>query len=152
MSSKRILIAEDDISIQQLEKKILETAGYEVDCVENGEAALELIKNHRYSVVVADVMMPGMDGFDLTKAIRKMFDRRLPVVLVTAVPDALNTAHDNEAYPLSVLQKPFTPQGLLTAVKLLESQNKVTKPTTTKPYKQEEKTSWLSKLPFAFRK
>ena len=152
MSSKRILIAEDDISIRTLEQRILEAAGYEVDCVDNGDAAIELLKTRRYCVVVADVMMPGMDGFDLTKAIRQMFDKRLPVLLVTAVPDALKTAHDNQAHPLSVLQKPFAPQALITAVNLLASQNTRNAPSPPKPELKEEKPGWLSKLRRTSRK
>ena len=121
---KRILIAEDDKSICSLEKRILEEAGYEVDCAESGDTALEMARQNRYTVVIADVMMPGLDGFDLTREITKIYQKSVPVLLVTAVQDALKTAHEREAKPMSTLQKPFSPQALLTAVRLLEGQAK----------------------------
>lgn len=124
MAGSRILIVEDDESILMLEKRILEDAGYVVDCAGAGDQALEMAKLNRYAVIVADVMMPGMDGIELTKEISKIYQRTVPVLLVTAMHDALTSAHNRDAKPMSTLQKPFTPQALLTAVKLLESQSK----------------------------
>ena len=120
----RILIAEDDESIMMLEKRILEEAGYEVDCAVSGDQALEMARQNRYALVVADVMMPGMDGIDLTREISKIYQRSVPVLLVTAMNDALKTAHLREAKPISTLQKPFSPQSLLIAVRLLEAHSK----------------------------
>jgi DNA-binding response OmpR family regulator len=155
-----ILIAEDDEAIMLLEKRILEDAGYAVDCAISGDQALEMAKQNRYAVIVADIMMPGLDGIDLTKEIAKIYRRTVPVLLVTAVHDALNAAHSRDARPMSTLQKPFSPQALLTAVKLLESQGKTsgavqkTSPrTNAKPSKSlnsqsisKRKKSWLEKL------
>jgi DNA-binding NtrC family response regulator len=150
MKPKRILVAEDDISIQRLEKRILEDAGYEVDCADSGEAALELVKQNRYVVVVADVMMPGLDGFQLTKEIAKIYSRSVPVLLVTAMHDALAAAHEQQAKPLSTLQKPFKPQALVTAVRLLESQVKQPEERRSQAKKskktEKEKKSWFDKL------
>jgi DNA-binding response OmpR family regulator len=155
MIQKRILVVEDDSSIRLLEKRILETAGYAVDCAASGEAALELLSANRYTAVVADVMMPGMDGFDLTREIRNRFQKNLPVLLVTAVPDALKAAHQKDAKPLSVIQKPFAPNALVTAVRLLESQvekpsekplEKREKSTPNAPKDPPKKKSWFDKL------
>ncbi len=148
MSSKRVLIAEDDATIRLLEKRILEHAGYEVDCAENGKDALELLNIQQYCVVVADVMMPVLDGYALAKEIKKRFNKSLPVVLVTAVPDAMKAAHEHDAKPLSVLQKPFTPEALLTAVKLLESLNAPQNalPTKAKTAPKSPPKTWLDKL------
>ncbi len=129
MAGKRILVVEDDKSILDLEERILLDAGYQVDCSTSGSDALEMVKANHYAVVVADVMMPGMDGFDLTREIEKTFKKSLPVLLVTAIPNALKAAHERDAKPVSTLQKPFTPGALLTAVKLLEGrQEKGAKP------------------------
>jgi DNA-binding response OmpR family regulator len=122
MTEKRVLIAEDDETILLLEKKILEGAGYRVDCATTGVMALELVKQNRYTLVVADVMMPEMDGFTLTREIEKLYKKSVPVLLVTAVHDALKAAHDRDVKPMSTLQKPFTSAALLTAVKMLEGQ------------------------------
>ena len=77
MTGKRVLIAEDDESILLLEKKILEGAGYRVDCATSGLTALELVKQNRYAVVVADVMMPGMDGWAVLAALKAMISRKI---------------------------------------------------------------------------
>ena len=119
---KRILIAEDDESIMKLEKRILEDAGYAVDCAKTGDMALELVRQFKYALVIADVMMPGVDGFDLTREVKKLYNRKVPVLIVTAMNQPLKAAHERDAKPMSAIQKPFTPQALLTAVRLLEGQ------------------------------
>ncbi len=124
MSAGRILIAEDDESILALEKKILESAGYEVDCALTGDLALRMATENRYAVIVADVMMPGLDGIDLTREIAKIYQKQVPVLLVTAMQDVLKTAHGREVKPMSTLQKPFTPHALITAVNMLASRGK----------------------------
>ena len=150
MTSKRILVAEDDASIRLLEKKILESAGYQVDCAENGDVALEMVKQERYVLVVADVMMPGINGFELTKRIAELYHRTLPVLLVTAVPDPLNAAHAEDAKPMSTLRKPFTAAALLTAVRLLEAQGKKTPAKEASspkaPSVEKRSKSWFEKL------
>jgi DNA-binding response OmpR family regulator len=152
MNGKRILIAEDDESILLMEKHILETAGYKVDCARDGKTALEMVQQNHYSLVVADVMMPGLDGFDLTREIEKLYHKTVPVLLVTAVPDALKAAHKRDAKPMSTLQKPFTQTALLTAVRMLEFQSSKTVKTSrpisqrNKPIEKPQKKGWLEKL------
>jgi len=83
---KSILIAEDSITSRALLKNILESAGYHVAAAVDGIDAFTLLKTERFDLVVSDVEMPRMDGFDLTAKIRadKAF-AQLPVVLVTAL-------------------------------------------------------------------
>lgn len=125
---KWILIAEDDESIMNLERRLLEDAGYKVDCAKSGDMAVEMIHQKKYALVVADVMMPGMDGFDLTREIMKIYHKNVPVLIVTAMNEPLKAAHERDAKPMSALQKPFTPQAFLTAVRLLEGQVKTSAP------------------------
>lgn len=83
---KSILVAEDSITARALVKNILETAGYRVKTAFDGVDALTQLKTERFDLVVSDVEMPRMDGFDLTERIRA--DKvlaQLPVVLVTAL-------------------------------------------------------------------
>jgi len=83
---KSILVAEDSITARALLKNILESAGYHVAAAVDGIDAFTLLKTERFDLVVSDVEMPRMDGFDLTAKIRA--DRTLaemPVVLVTAL-------------------------------------------------------------------
>lgn len=83
---KRILVAEDSITSRMLLKNILESAGHEVKTVVDGVEALTELRTNDFDLVVSDVEMPRMNGFDLTAHIRK--DRKLadkPVVLITAL-------------------------------------------------------------------
>jgi two-component system chemotaxis sensor kinase CheA len=82
---KRVLIVEDSVTTRTLEKSILEAAGYEVATAVDGQAAWQFLQEHDMDLIVSDVEMPHMDGFELTRAIRasKKY-QALPVVLVTA--------------------------------------------------------------------
>ncbi len=81
-----VLVAEDSITSRTLLKNILETAGYDVKTAVDGVDAFTLLKNQEFDLVVSDVDMPGMNGFELTAKIRADKKRsELPVVLVTAL-------------------------------------------------------------------
>jgi two-component system chemotaxis sensor kinase CheA len=84
-AKKRLLLAEDSVTTRTLEKSILEAAGYEVTAVPDGAAAWQFLQERGADLLVSDVEMPRMDGFQLTEAVRgsKRFPD-LPVVLVTA--------------------------------------------------------------------
>ena len=146
MKQKRILIAEDDPDVLRFETRILENAGYVVDGVASGEGALEMLQQNRYTVVIADVMMPGMDGFDLTKAIRRRFTRKIPVLLVTAVPDPLTAAHQRDAKPIAAIEKPFLSQSLVTAVRLLEEQAEVARRRAVPIKEAPAPKGWIARL------
>jgi two-component system chemotaxis sensor kinase CheA len=86
IKKKTILVAEDSITARILLKNILETAGYNVKTAVDGADALALVKSEVFDVVVTDVDMPRMNGFELTSKIRA--DKKLaetPVVIVTAM-------------------------------------------------------------------
>jgi two-component system chemotaxis sensor kinase CheA len=84
-TKKRILVAEDSITTRALEKSILEAAGYAVATAANGVAAWELLAKDGADLLVSDIEMPRMDGFELTETVRSSPRfRSLPVVLVTA--------------------------------------------------------------------
>jgi len=90
---KRILVAEDSITSRSLLKMILEGAGYEVATVNDGVEAWDRLRESEFELLVSDIEMPRMDGFELTARLRA--DRRLgelPVILVTA----LSSARDRE--------------------------------------------------------
>jgi two-component system chemotaxis sensor kinase CheA len=86
IKSKSILVAEDSITARTLLKNILETAGYNVKTAVDGAEAFALVKSEVFDIVVSDVDMPRMNGFELTLKIRA--DKKLsemPVVIVTAM-------------------------------------------------------------------
>jgi two-component system chemotaxis sensor kinase CheA len=81
----RVLVVDDSITTRTLERSILDSAGFEADAVVDGAEAWTRLREHEYDLVVADVEMPRMDGFELCRAIRASTRLRdLPVILVTA--------------------------------------------------------------------
>lgn len=84
MSKTRILVAEDNPSDRALMEKLVQRAGYEVDCVEDGESCLEMFNKNSYGLVILDFIMPKINGIDTLKAIRKQKSpEELPVIMVT---------------------------------------------------------------------
>ena len=81
---RKILLAEDSLSTATLEKEILESAGYSVVLARDGEEALEKVKQDEFDLIISDVLMPRMDGFELTERLKRSRDHRdIPIVIVT---------------------------------------------------------------------
>jgi len=71
MNKKKIFIVDDEVPILKLLKKSFEIEGYAVDTAETAEAALEILKTEKFKVMFLDLLLPGMDGLDLCREIRK---------------------------------------------------------------------------------
>ena len=118
---RRVLLAEDSVTTRSLEKSILEAAGYDVTAVVDGGEAWQLLQEEGADLVVADVEMPRMDGFELCEAIRgsRRF-RELPVVLVTARESDRDKARGLEVGANAYLPKStFDQRQLLETITLL---------------------------------
>jgi len=86
--TKRVLLAEDNLVNQKLASLLLQQLGLTVDVVDSGHKAVQAAQDHPYSVILMDCQMPGMDGFEATKAIRKLEALRgtyTPIIAVTAL-------------------------------------------------------------------
>ena len=79
----RILIAEDDGELRQLFTHVLKKNGYEVTGVDNGKKAFDVLSNDYYDMVISDIMMPVMDGYELVRRLREI-NKTIPVMLITA--------------------------------------------------------------------
>jgi len=79
----RILLVEDDASQRSIMAAALKSAGYDVRCAESAEQALDILTDTKVDMAVCDVMMPGMDGFELTEQLRAAY-RDMPIMIVTA--------------------------------------------------------------------
>ncbi len=80
--AKSILIIEDDKNIAELERDYLEANGYEVDTKLNGESGLEAALKQNYNLILLDLMLPGMDGFEICRCIRR--EKDIPILMVSA--------------------------------------------------------------------
>ena len=102
----KILVVEDDDNIRNMVYKFFKKAGYFVDACADGDSALERFYDNRYHLVVLDIMLPGINGHELLKELRKIHDT--PVLMMTALSDDDNQlrAFENEAD--DYVTKPFS--------------------------------------------
>jgi CheY-like chemotaxis protein len=109
-----ILVVEDQVVTRQMEKSILEAAGYQVVTAENGLDALNKLGQHRFDLVVTDILMPKMDGFTLTREIRgSERTKNLPVVIVTSMESETDKRRGLEVGADAYLVKSSFDQKLL---------------------------------------
>jgi len=96
-AAARILVVDDSITTRTLERNILTSAGYEVLVSANGREALEILRREPIDLVVSDIQMPEMNGFELTREIRSGAWGDLPVILVTSLDSSEDKARGVEA-------------------------------------------------------
>ena len=103
----RVLVADDDPSILQLVRTIIKREGFDVDCAADGVEAIEFLEEHDYPVVLLDLMMPRMDGFEVIEWLKTHPPAKKPILLViTAYADQKFKQVDPEMVA-GVLRKPF---------------------------------------------
>ena len=113
----RVLTVEDDERIRLSVKLALEEEGWEVFEASSGEDAIAAFHRHPPDVVLIDIMLPGIDGFELCRALRK--DSDVPVVMVTARSDTHDVVAGLEAGADDYLTKPFAPKELSARIRAL---------------------------------
>lgn len=111
----RILIIEDDENILQLERDYLEANDFEVDTANNGEDGLKKALSNQYSLILLDIMLPKMDGFEVCKKIRDTND--IPILLVSAKKDDSAKINGLGFGADDYIVKPFSPSELVARVK-----------------------------------
>ncbi len=111
---KRILIIEDDQSIANLQKDYLELSGFSVTIVNNGDDGLAAFKKEKYDLVILDIMLPGIDGFEVLKAIREKED--IPVLLLSARAEELYKIKGLGLGADDYITKPFSSGELVARV------------------------------------
>jgi DNA-binding response OmpR family regulator len=113
----RVLTVEDDERIRASVKLALEDEGWIVDEAPTGEDAIAIFQNTPADVVLIDIMLPGIDGFELCRTIRKLSD--VPIVMVTARVDTHDVVAGLEAGADDYLTKPFAPKELSARIRAL---------------------------------
>ena len=116
-----ILIVDDDNRIRDLLKEYLNENSYIVSTSENAENAKIKLEQFKFDLIVLDVMMPGQDGYDLTKEIKK--DKNIPIILLTAKGEVENRIKGLELGADDYLSKPFEPKELLLRIKNIINKN-----------------------------
>ena len=113
----RILAVEDDERIRSALKLALEDEGWTVEAAASGEDAIEAFERHPADVVLIDIMLPGIEGFELCRTIRRTSD--VPIVMVTARNDTHDIVAGLEAGADDYLTKPFAPKELSARIRAL---------------------------------
>lgn len=112
---KRILIIEDDASIAELERDYLEIEGFDIQWVDNGQTGLRKALDEDFSLILLDVMLPGLDGFAVCRAIRK--EKETPIMMVTAKREDIDKIRGLGLGADDYMIKPFNPAEMVARVK-----------------------------------
>ena len=111
----KILIIEDEEVIADLEKDYLELSGFEVEIRNNGKDGLVAALNDDFSLVILDLMLPEMDGFEVCKRIRE--ERNIPIIMVSAKKEDIDKIRGLGLGADDYMTKPFSPSELVARVK-----------------------------------
>ncbi|MCY6485231.1 response regulator transcription factor [Clostridium aestuarii] len=112
---KKILIIEDDVSIAELERDYLEINGFFVDIDNNGSSGLIAAKNKDYNLIILDLMLPGVDGFEICRQIRA--EKEVPILMVSAKKEEIDKIRGLGLGADDYITKPFSPSELVARVK-----------------------------------
>lgn len=111
----RILIVEDEEAIAELEKDYLELSGFTVEIENRGDTGLETALKKQYDLVILDLMLPGIDGFEVCRKIRD--EKNIPILMVSAKKDDIDKIRGLGLGADDYMTKPFSPSELVARVK-----------------------------------
>ncbi len=111
----RILIVEDEVAIADLEKDYLELSGFEVEIENDGTKGLERALHEEFDLFILDLMLPGVDGFEICKKIREI--KNTPILMVSAKKDDIDKIRGLGLGADDYVTKPFSPSELVARVK-----------------------------------
>ena len=112
---KRILIIEDEESIAELEKDYLELSGFEVEIENDGGAGLSRALEEDYDLFILDLMLPGVDGFEICRKVREQ--KNTPIIMVSAKKEDIDKIRGLGLGADDYITKPFSPSELVARVK-----------------------------------
>ncbi len=117
--SKRVLVVDDERDTLDLIDLTLRTAGYEIHLASSGEESLEMLRSETFDIVLLDIMMPDMSGFDVLRTLKAEMDNHPPVVFLTAKSMPEDRQEGMEIGADDFLAKPVTRGSLLDTIKKL---------------------------------
>jgi two-component system response regulator MtrA len=112
----KILVIDDDQDLAEMLGIVLNGSGFEVDLINNGDGALEIFRSSDPDLVLLDVMLPGIDGVEICRLIRK--ESMVPIVMLTAKGDTQDVVLGLEAGADDYMVKPFNPSELVARLKV----------------------------------
>ena len=112
---KKVLIIEDDISIAELERDYLEINGFEVTIENTGDKGLLKAKQNLYDLIILDLMLPNIDGFEICRQIRSL--KNTPIIMVSAKKEDIDKIRGLGLGADDFMTKPFSPSELVARVK-----------------------------------
>lgn len=113
--SKRILIIEDEESIAELERDYLELSNFEVEVANDGQLGLDKALGEEFDLIILDLMLPGVDGFEICKQVRN--NKNTPIIMVSAKKDDIDKIRGLGLGADDYMTKPFNPLELVARVK-----------------------------------
>lgn len=114
MTREHVLVVEDDEDIQQLVSYTLLKAGFQPVCADSAEQAQELLDKDQYACMLLDLMLPGMSGLELSRALREREQyRHLPIIMLTAKGEENDVVQGLDSGADDYLPKPFSPRVLV---------------------------------------
>ena len=111
----KILIIEDEVAIAELERDYLELSGFEVEIENTGDGGLKRALDEKFDLFILDLMLPGVDGFEICKRIRKV--KNTPILMVSAKKEDIDKIRGLGLGADDYITKPFSPSELVARVK-----------------------------------
>jgi DNA-binding response OmpR family regulator len=112
---KQILIIENDLNIAEMERDYLQLNGYKAEIVQDGSQGLKMALQGIYDVIIVDLMLPGKDGFEIIREVRKKFE--IPIIVVSARSEDIDKIRGLDFGADDYLTKPFSPSELTARIK-----------------------------------
>jgi DNA-binding response OmpR family regulator len=127
----RVLVVEDEVKMAALLKQGLEEQNYSVEVAHDGQAAFEIARNYEFDVIVLDVMLPGLDGFEVARRLRKN-QKQTPILMLTARDAIPDVTHGLDVGADDYLTKPFAFPELLARIRAIARRGPATLPPVLK--------------------
>lgn len=134
-NKQKILIVDDDTNISELISLYLTKECFETKCVEDGEAALEAFKSFQPNLILLDLMLPGMDGYQVCREIRKT--SQIPIIMLSAKGEVFDKVLGLELGADDYIIKPFDTKELVARVKAVLRRTAADVPNTVQPEKND---------------
>lgn len=111
----KVLIVEDEDAIAEIERDYLKLSGFDVTLASDGKEGLDIALKEDFDIIILDIMLPGMDGFDICKEIRK--EKDIPIIMVSAKKEDIDKIRGLGIGADDYMTKPFSPSELVARVK-----------------------------------